>query len=207
MLTVELFGLSRSGKTSALRGLLEEGDQKGYKCSSIGRAPIDFKDCSSVGDFHTRMLDYFESQLDNSGNQESDFLFLDRGPYDREVMLGVDHSAGLIGNRTYETERKRSLILQQVIDLPLLFLVDPEISEQRKRAQRSEGLDYSHLCDGLETNDELEGLRKLFRSYSDFGDRKTGVTKVLTKGNLGTVVDSVGRIIFSEKVKNPEEIM
>lgn len=205
MLTIELFGLSRTGKTSTLRNLVSHFQAEGKRCEVIGRAPIDFKACRDLEDFHERMLLFLEQRLPEVQRNKPDYVLMDRGPYDREVMLEVDHRDGQVGSQFYKMATERLLRLQPQIDIPLLFLVEPATSLARIGSQRDEGLDYSHMCVGLNTRDTIEELGRVFDQYTALQRAKNGIVSVYAGGSATDTLQSVLSVIASTKVKNNGE--
>ncbi len=206
MLTIELFGLSRTGKTSTLRGLASTLEGKGQRCAVIGRPPIDFKECKDLEDFHERMLRYLETHVPESKGTNPDYLLMDRGPYDREIMLEADHADGQVSTPFYATAMTRLLRLQTEIDIPLLFLVEPATSLARVHMQRDEGLDYSHMCVGLNTRDTPVELGGLFDRYTALQRANNGIVGVYAGGSAEDTLQSALRAIESEKVKRQRRL-
>ncbi|MGV8142247.1 MAG: hypothetical protein ACP5NS_01270 [Candidatus Pacearchaeota archaeon] len=204
MLTIELFGLSRTGKTSTLRGLASTLEREGQRCAVIGRPPIDFKECSGLEDFHARMLDYLEAHIPEAKDTKPDYLLMDRGPYDREIMLEADHADGQVSGPFYGNAMARLLRLQTEIDIPLLFLVEPATSLARVHTQRDEGLDYSYMCVGLNTRDTPVELGGLFDRYTALQRANSGIVGVYAGGSAEDTLQSVLRTIESEKVKRQQ---
>src|SRR3989344_1722911 len=202
MLAIELFGLSRAGKTSTLRSLVSHFQEKGEKCEVIGRAPVDFKNCSDLEEFHHQMILYLEQRVPEAKSRNPDYVLMDRGPYDREIMLKVDCDDGQVGSEFYEAAIQRLFRLQPQVDLPLLFLVDPATSIARIKSQKDEGLEYSYLCAGLNTREGVAGLSRLFDSYIALQAAKTKVVRVYADGNVNDTLDSALKNIASKKVKN-----
>ena len=206
MLTIELFGLSRTGKTSTLRSLASTLEGKGERCVVIGRPPIDFKDCGDLEDFHERMLVYLESHIPEAKSTKPNYLLMDRGPYDREIMLEADHADGQVSSPFYGNAIARLLRLQPEIDIPLLFLVEPATSLARVHTQRDEGLDYSHMCVGLNTRDTPIELGGLFDRYTALQRANNGIVGVYAGGSAEDTLQSVLRTIESEKVKRQRRL-
>ncbi|MEK6909279.1 MAG: hypothetical protein AABX23_04475 [Nanoarchaeota archaeon] len=205
MLTIELFGISRTGKTSTLRNLASHFEANGERCEIIGRAPIDFKSCRDLEDFHQKMLLYLEQRIPEAQERKPHYLLMDRGPYDRQVMLEADHQDGKVGDQVYRDATQRLLSLEPKIDIPLIFLVDPTTSLARIGSQRDEGLDYSHMCVGLNTRDNVAELGRLFDQYSALQRAKKGIISVYTGGSATDTLQSALRVIASTKVKNNGE--
>lgn len=202
MLTIELFGISRTGKTSTLRNLTSHFEANGERCEVIGRAPIDFKSCRDLEDFHQKMLLYLEQRIPEAQGRNPHYVLMDRGPYDRQVMLEADHRDGKVGDGVYRDVTQRLLGLEPKIDLPLIFLVDPTTSLARIGSQRGEDLDYSHMCVGLNTRDNVAELGRLFDQYSALQRAKKGIVSVYTGGSAEDTLQSALREIASKKVKN-----
>lgn len=201
MLTVELFGISRTGKTSTLRSLASFFDAMGERCEIIGRPPIDFKSCRGLEDFHEKMLAYLELHIPRAKGTNPVYLFMDRGPYDREVMLDADNADGQVSAEFYRVTKERLLRLQPQIDVPLLFLTDPATSLARVHTQRDEGLDYSHMCQGLNTRDTVGELGQLFDRYAALQGVKNGIVSLYVGGSAEDTLQAAIRAIEAEKVK------
>lgn len=202
MLTIELFGLSRTGKTSTLRSLERHFVSSGQRCQVIVRAPISFRDCNGLEDFHVKMASYFEQKMAEVQGSSPDYILMDRGPYDREVMLQADHADGKLSSVSYGQIKGSLLRLQPKVDLPLLFMVDPVTSLARVHSQRDEGLDYSHMCAGLNTRDNVAELTNLFDRYATFQQTKPEIVRVDAYGSLEENLKLVLEKIASKRVKN-----
>lgn len=202
MLTIELFGLSRTGKTSTLRSLEKHFASIGQSSQVIARAPISFRDCKGLEDFHTKMASYFEQKMAEAQGSTTDYVLMDRGPYDREVMLQADHTDGQLSDRFYDGARARLMTLQPKVDLPLLFMIDPVTSLARVQNQRDEGLDYAHMCAGLNTRDNVAELTNLFDRYTTFQQTKPEIVRVDAYGSPEENVRLVLGKIASKRVKN-----
>jgi thymidylate kinase len=201
-LSVEIFGISRTGKTSTLLGLVSHFEKSGESCEVIARPPIDFKSCASLEDFHDKILSYLETNIPRLKGGKPRYLLMDRGPYDREVMLDADYMDSQIGRGFYVEAKERLARLQTGIDLPLMFLITPETSLARIGTQRDEGLDYSHLCVGLNTRDTLEGLGQLYAKYVAFQKEKPKINEIHVTGNLDGTIHAVLKRIELKKIKN-----
>lgn len=202
MLTIELFGLSRTGKTSTLRSLESHFASNGQRCQVITRAPISFKDCNGLEDFHHKMALYFEQKMAEAQSSNPNYVLMDRGPYDREVMLQADHADEQLSTGFYDQTRNGLLRLQPKVDLPLLFMIDPRTSLERIPGQRDEGLDYSHMCAGLNTRDNVVELTKLFDMYARFYMTKPEIVRVDAYGSPQENLNEVLGKIASKRVKN-----
>ncbi|MEK6915545.1 MAG: hypothetical protein AABW89_03325 [Nanoarchaeota archaeon] len=202
MLTIEIFGLSRTGKTSTLRNLEAHFGSQGQKCEVITRAPINFKDCSGLEDFHFRMASYFEQRIAEAQAKNPDYVLMDRGPYDREVMLRADNEDGELSASFYQQTSSRLERLQPLVDLPLLFMVEPATSLARIHSQRDEGLDYSYMCAGINTRDNMGELTKLFDRYAQFQIAKPEIIRVNAYGSKEETRILVLEKIASKRVKN-----
>lgn len=202
MLTIELFGLSRTGKTSTLRSLEKHFVSEGQGCQVIARAPISFRDCNGLDDFHVKMASYFGQKMEEAQRGNPDYVLMDRGPYDRELMLEADHAEGQVSGGSYVRLKDLLLRLQPKVDLPLLFMIDPATSLARVHSQRDEGLDYSHMCAGLNTRDSPSELTKLFQRYATFQQTKPEIVRVDAYGSPGENLNLVLGKIASKRVKN-----
>ncbi len=195
MLTIELFGVSRTGKTSTLRKLVSRLEQQGETCAIVSRAPLAFKDCKGLEDFHDQMFRYMETSLQEHTATRPNYIVMDRGPYDREIMLEADHADGQVSSGFYRGMIERIESLQQSIDLPLLFMIDPRTSLARIPTQIDEGLAYVQMCEGLNTRDNTNELQRLHDRYSRLQQIKPAISLIDTSGTADNSVESVLREI------------
>lgn len=164
MQCIEFLGMSRAGKTTQKNFLYERLSNEGARVTSLGRPNISFSDFGSVAEFHWFMIEHFEEGI--KSNQDSDFVILDRGFYDRQVLLDFDYANAVLSDSDYGSIKQLLSQRRGFVDRGFIFLVSPGESLKRWSAQRSEGLDYSHLNEGLDSGDNFKGLNWLYGSYS-----------------------------------------
>jgi len=83
-----------------------------------------------------------------------------------------------------------------------MFLIDPATSIARIESQKSEGLDYSALCVGLNTRDTHEDLQKLLDRYKEFQGSNGKIRRLLITGSLEDTFQSVLAELNLDKHKN-----
>ena len=105
-----------------------------------------------------------EQAYQSNLNQGLDYLFYDRGFYDRLALLSMDFKDGQVSLDF--TNRMRNSILDCVnrVDSAFLFLIPPVTSLERLPGQKAKGLDNSNLMGELKDNTE-ENLTSLYQTY------------------------------------------
>jgi len=164
MICLELLGMSRAGKTTQKNRLLERLSQKSMSVVTLERPKIAFSEFESLFLFHDFLIKYFNDGI--KLNRYKDFIILDRGLYDRQVLLDFDYCSSTISPREYAILKQKLTEAMGQVDNGFVFMIPPEESIRRWGMQRKQGLDYSHLNNGLCTGDDLEGLRMLYQMYS-----------------------------------------
>jgi len=168
MICLELLGMSRAGKTTQKGYLLKVLQREGHSVTTLERPKIPFSEFGSVHDFHDYLISFFDEKI--GASQNTDFVVLDRGLYDRQVLLDFDYGIGAISGGEYHKLQQRLEGVLPRVDKGLVFMISPEESLRRWDAQRAQGLDYSYLNEGLDSGDNMEGLANLHQRYSSLLD-------------------------------------
>jgi thymidylate kinase len=195
MACLELLGMSRAGKTTQKGYLLKALQQEGYGVVTLERPKIPFSEFGSVHDFHSYLIDFFDEEIE--ANLKADFIILDRGLYDRQVLLDFDHGIGAISEGEYHQLRQRLESVLPRVDKGLVFMLSPEESLRRWESQKTQGLDYSYLNNGLDSGDDMVGLSNLHRRYASLLDNPQ-----LEKIDGGDLIDVNSRKIMEHIRKN-----
>jgi thymidylate kinase len=164
MKCIELFGMSRAGKTTQMNTLAKSAESQGLQMAAIGRPKIPFSSFPSPAHFHNYYLGYMVRMLEQ--NADKDFIVLDRGFYDRVVLAGFDQERGLITAEEHAHIRGEIDKHLPRIDTGFLLLLTPEESLRRFDSQRKHGLDFSYLNVGMVNCDEPGNLAILYQKYS-----------------------------------------
>ena len=164
MVCIELLGMSRAGKTTQKNSLLEKLNQDGVSAVTLERPKIPFSEFKSTYHFHDFLINYFNENIES--NKDKDFIILDRGLYDRQVLLDFDYKDSAISHDEYSILSKKLTEAKVHVDKGYVFMVSPEESIRRWEDQRAQGLDYSHLNKGLNAGDDLTGLQNFHQGYS-----------------------------------------
>jgi len=163
MICLELLGMSRAGKTTQRKLLQERLALEGFKATTLERPKIPFSEFNSLVDFHDFLIDFFRRGISSCDGQ--DFVILDRGLYDRQILLDFDYDNSSLSPEEYSRLRAKIQNNLRLIKKGYVFMVSPEESLKRWIAQREAGLDYSSLNLGLNSGDTLDGLSRLYRGY------------------------------------------
>jgi len=164
MVCIELLGMSRAGKTTQKNSLLEKLSQDGVSVVTLERPKIPFSEFESTYHFHDFLINYFNENTEL--NKDKDFIILDRGLHDRQVLLYFDYKNSSISHDEYSALSKKLKESKSYVDKGFVFMVSPEESIKRWEAQKKQGLDYSYLNEGLNTGDDLICLQGFHQSYS-----------------------------------------
>lgn len=163
---LEFLGLSRSGK-STQRNLLA-----GYLTSQhiphkvLERPNVSFRQAGTAENFHRILFQHFSEGLSYGLANPQEIVVLDRGFYDRSVLLQEDLASGSVSRDFAESLQAQILPNLGGIDHGFLFMVEPVVSLSRWDSQREEGLDSAHLNQGLTDLDTVEGLNRLHGAYT-----------------------------------------
>ena len=183
MACIEIFGMSRSGKTTQINALVDTLNREELSSVVVGRPMVPFKEFSSVPSFHRHYLNHLVDAIE--ANRDKDFVILDRGVYDRAVLLDFDLENGSISAREYRKLRRELEQNIPKVDTGFLFMVSPEESLRRYVSQRAKGLDFSYLNTGLISGDEPKNLETLYQMYQEL----EGLPKIKTIDALRDVTD------------------
>lgn len=160
---LELLGMSRAGKTTQKQLLKKELDSEGSDVSMIERPKIPFSKFNSLYHFHNYLVNYFGRELEK--NQDRDFVIVDRGAHDRQVLLELDYQDGNLSRREYGALSSDLRRISAKTNLGFLLMVSPEESISRWESQKEKGLDFSHLNKGLPSWDNYRDLKRLHDAY------------------------------------------
>lgn len=168
---IEFLGMSRSGKTTQVRMLVEALSASGYSCRVVRRPDESCGESRTPEEWHRFMYEDLCAAHEAYSRDPTDFLLYDRGFYDRLALLAVDSADGHITG-AFRNELTRAIKPRLAhIDFALVFSLHPELSLQRWSRQRAEGLDKSDLCSGLDTRDSLDGLKCMAQIYRTTRER------------------------------------
>jgi thymidylate kinase len=170
MICLELLGMSRAGKTTQKQMLSERLQSKGVDSTTIERPKIPFNKFNSLYHFHDYLIDFFNEEIDK--NKNKDVIILDRGGNDRGVLLNLDYKSNTISSSDYNALNSKLQELIPKIDIGFLFIVPPKESLKRWHAQKTKGLDFSHLNKGLPSWDNYRNLKTLYNAYSSLIDNQ-----------------------------------
>ena len=166
MICLELLGMSRSGKTTQKKRLQDKLSEDGLNIVTLERPKIPFSEFDSLAEFHDFLINFFSEKI--NANQDKDVIILDRGLYDRQVLLDFDYSNFALSLQEYSQLRTKIQQSLPEISRGYVFMISPEESLMRWGAQKAQGLDYSHLNGGLNSGDTVEGLTRLYQIYQSF---------------------------------------
>lgn len=169
MICLELLGMSRAGKTTQRQMLSERLDSEGINATTVERPKVPFSKFKSLYHFHDHLIDFFGEEI--TKNQDKDVIILDRGANDRSVLLSLDYQDKAVSSSEYEKLNHKLQELASEIDVGFLFMVSPEESLRRWGAQKTSGLDFSHLNKGLPLWDNYGGLKRLYDAYTTLVDK------------------------------------
>jgi thymidylate kinase len=162
---IEFLGMSRSGKTTQVQLLASVLKDAGYSCTVVGSLTKSFQESETLEQWHILMYEYLCAAQEAHFRDSTDYLIYDRGFYDRLALLIADYAGGHV-SETFRDELAGAIIPRlNHVDFAFVFLLSPELSLARWSRQRAEGLDRSSLDSGLDTRDNLEGLKYMAQVY------------------------------------------
>lgn len=167
MYTIEFLGLSRAGKTSQIKLLEDVLNTKSTRYACFRRPHISLEKMGTVEKFHETMLEKMCEIYNSSTSKNLDFLIYDRGFYDRIALLNIDLRTNAISETFYNNFLPKLYANTEKIDRTFIFFINPEGSLNRWPAQKKEMLDTTRLNKGLQTCDDLAGLKLLNKIYLD----------------------------------------
>ncbi len=195
MITIEFFGLSRTGKTTQSRRLVDDLSSRGVSVKVYQRPKINFTDLPSMDAWHEMMISSKITQYHSSLESGADFLIYDRGFLDRKVMLDLDFAAGTIRRQTHNKISSSLHTYIKKVNFPLLFLVDPATSLSRVESQMVNGLDNSHFCKGMSKRDDFKGLSELIPAYVKEASQYKNITQIFSNESEDEVYKKVCLVI------------
>ncbi|MFA4887685.1 MAG: hypothetical protein WC595_05715 [Candidatus Nanoarchaeia archaeon] len=157
---IEFLGLSRAGKSTQQKRVLQELQSRGYVCESFVRPKFGFKEAGSVENFHLRFFEEMRASYESARTRQIDYFVFDRGFHDRIAMLTKDEESGKLFGTRAESLRKELEGYTREVYPAVLFLVSPETSYSRWAAQRAEGLDNGVFYQGLDDEENVFTLRR-----------------------------------------------
>jgi thymidylate kinase len=198
MICIELFGMSRAGKTTQKNCLLNAIEREGLQVATIERPRIHFREFSSVRGFHDHYITHLNEGVER--NFDKDLVVLDRGFYDRGILLEFDYGKSCLTPEDYMALQKRIKRGQSKIDKGFLFMLSPEESLERFTAQKREGLDSSHLNSGLVDGDEPRNLTTLYQKYLTLA-RDPKIEVIDTLKTVEEIAEEIAGSIFEHGKK------
>jgi hypothetical protein len=187
MPVIELFGMSRAGKTTQINLLKDYLEKEGASHIVCGRLPKKFSEVGSLERFHEESIDHILRSYETYLGSQKDYLIIDRGPYDREVMIDYDIHLNRLQPGFKDSMIAKITEGQGFVDKALLMLITPEESVRRWEGQAARGLDNSGMNSGLDPDEGIESLTYLKNSYISFGLRREGVTMVDCIADIDTI--------------------
>ncbi|GEM_PF-2153780 len=190
MITVEFMGMPKTGKTTQI-DLVEDAleDNNGYKVGSVAesamKSPLDkdnhFK--YNAWCFHETANKIMEQQL----RDDLDYLFVDRGIYDRMVFDDVLYKKSKISKESRDIHKEYVKQFTDLEDKVVAFLVEPQTSLEREFGDG-----------GRVMNGDFLGI--LYESYQDILSQIEDVDlKVVDASNdMREVRDEVYRFLEME---------
>ncbi len=157
MITVEFMGMPKTGKTtqiSLVEDILE--DNNGYKVGSVAesamKSPLDKDDHFKYNAwcFHETANKIMEQHL----RDDLDYLFVDRGIYDRIAFDDVLYRKGKISKEKRDIHKEYVKQFTNLEDNVVAFMVEPQTSMKRE------------YCDGGRVMNG-DFLHMLYESYQD----------------------------------------
>jgi len=192
MITVEFFGLSRTGKTTQIDLLVRHLEYTGARYLVQSRPEVSFANAGSLEMFHELMFETIFNSYEISCQDEQEFLILDRGFHDRYVLLDADYESGLIQIGFYQKMIQRlNPFIAQEDKYALLMMTDPSTSLERVAQQIEDGLDYSGLCNGMNIHEGERGLTLLCSLYQDFARKHPHVQVINCSGSIPSVQQQI----------------
>ena len=165
MICLELLGMSRAGKTTHKNKLVKLMDDNQIETIGLSRPKIPFSEFDSAYHFHRFLIDYYNQEIDK--NKDKDLIIIDRGFYDRSILLHFDYEHGQISDSKYNLLNNELKSLRNKVDCGFVFMIDPRKSLVRLPLQRLKGRDYSYLNKGLIDGEDLKGLSRLYELYDN----------------------------------------
>jgi thymidylate kinase len=171
---IEFLGVSRSGKTTQVQLLASALKDAGYSCTVVRRPANSLQESETLEQWHILVYQYLCAAQEAYFREPTDYLIYDRGFYDRLALLIADYADGHV-SETFRDKLVGAIIPRlDHIDFAFVFLLSPELSLARWSRQRAEGLDKSSLNSGLDTRDNLEGLKYMAGVYRVLRTEYTG---------------------------------
>lgn len=171
---IEFLGTSRSGKTTQVRLLVSALEDAGYSCTVVSRSTKSFEESETLEQWHRLVYQDLCATQEACSENPTDYLIYDRGFYDRLALLTADYADGHI-SKTFHDELVGAIVARVVhIDFAFVFMISPELSLARWSRQRAEGLDRSSRSFGLDTRDNIEGLKYMGEVYRALRLERTG---------------------------------
>ena len=195
MRIIELLGLSRSGKTTLTRKLVKSLRSEGYKTAVFERPDIDFRRLGDMAKFHELYFKSMERGYQQALSDQMDLLVYDRGFIDRKIMLALDTQEGTIDSDFSASLFKKLKRQIELTDYAFLLSVHPKVSISRIDSQRSQGLDNSHLCTGMNTREDPEELTRLIHEYNRIKDENPRIIVINGEAPKGKVYKKVRSVI------------
>lgn len=209
MKVVEFLGMSRAGKSTQQRKMIEQLQREGYSCQGFVRPRISFRESGSVENFHLAFFDKMRRAYNEGLQTGLDYLFYDRGFHDRIVMLAKDWQEGRVPE-SFRTELGSQLkAYASAVNVPVLFMISPQTSYDRWGQQIREGLDHSHLIEGLEPSEDLERLNQAYQRYEEMARAYPQMKRIDAEATRDEITLNLLKLVRNgmTRVLNMEELL
>ncbi|MBI2630249.1 hypothetical protein HYW76_04040 [Candidatus Pacearchaeota archaeon] len=202
MKIIEFLGMSRAGKSTQQKILLDIFQKEGYSSVPFVRPQISFKQTGSAENFHRMFFNEMKKAYEEGNQMGIDYLLYDRGFHDRMGMLIKDTSSGIISPSFSFSLAKELGIYTPKVDYPMLFLVSPKISYVRWAQQIREGGDNSVLCEGLEPKENIAALKESYALYAALKKRYPYLIEINAELPREAVTFQLIRVLESKRENN-----
>jgi len=172
MKVIEFFGMPRAGKTEQINKLSHYLKEKGIRHLIITDREVEKEiDIPLESAFEYNMLFFskiFEKLLFAKQSKEYKIAILDRGFLDAEVWFSVEHGQKRLSDHEKRTAEKYLEPLRNNIDMGILMLVDPKVTEARHKSKGEIGKADDYVLGNYieELYQEYLKLRDKFRNDS-----------------------------------------
>lgn len=171
MKVIEFFGMPRSGKTTQVRMLIEEFKQKEVNYKIFPKKRITVK---NLEELNMMLYESLTAYYEKTKTKNTDYLVYDRGFYDRLALSTADYQRGKVSERFKESLTEKLEEKLEKVDFPILCLIDPKTSLERRKKQGRKRISNYIITDTILPKD-FNWLQQLFEVYINIKEKYPGI--------------------------------
>lgn len=170
MKVIEFLGMPRASKTTQMRKLAERFKQQGINYNIFQKPEELINQAKNLEELNMTLYESLFKHYESIDAEKTDCLIYYRGFYDRIALSTADYQKGALTKKFKEKLTEDLERRLEIIDFPLLLLVNPKISLERRANQLKENL-QGHSIERIDIPKDINWLQHLFEVYVNLKEK------------------------------------